>query len=166
MLVTRGLGGVWPSAVVAGLGAYSSAPTPPAPTPSGGGGRHGHRMPSYPKGRWRVDYLEDYLDAIPEVPVLAPAVKKPRRRKTEQLSGPLVTPLDLLTSFGVELKRIEAEPLPVARPMVPVVVSPRRPRVDINLLIQQYRQRAEAVERAERLKRLKQQNAAAFILLL
>jgi hypothetical protein len=153
MLVTRGLGGIRPSAVVFGLGRYSSV-TPPTPTPSGGGGSKG-------KKPWRVDYLEDYPGYIRPAP--APAVTKPpRRRKSVNLTGPNVTPMELLNSLGVALPEfvpeVEASPA--------ILAQPAQIKIDMELLVAQYRARQAELVRIARIERLKRQNAAAFLLLM
>jgi hypothetical protein len=156
MLVTRGLGGIRPSAVVFGLGRYSSV-TPPTPTPSGGGGSKG-------KKPWRVDYLEDYPGYIRPAP--APAVTKPpRRRKSVNLTGPNVTPLELLTSLGVALPEFVPDFAPVT-PAPAILAKPAEIKINLDMLITQYQARMDEAERVERINRLKRQNAAAFLLLM
>lgn len=128
------------------------APTP-TPTPSHGGG--GSKRPKSP---WRVDYLEDYPGYLRPEP--APAVKQPpRRRKSVNLSGPNVTPIELLTSLGVALPQFvpEVEAAPA------ILAQPAEVKINLEILVAQYR--ARQAER-ERVARLKRQNAAAFLLLM
>jgi hypothetical protein len=160
MLVTRGLGGVWPGAVAAGLGSYSGV-IPPEPTPSGGGG--GSKRPA----PWRVDYLEDYPGYYRPEP--APVVNKKARapRKVPQGPAQIVTPWELLNSFGL---KPEQAPV-IARPLVQAPAPAPKPiasRAEALAIIEQFRaaRLAAQLAEAERLRLLRQRNAAAFLLLM
>jgi hypothetical protein len=140
-----------------GAGATPPAPTP---TPSGGGGGGSSKAP------WRVDYLEDYPGYYRPEPV--PVVKKPRKvRKVPQGPAQIVTPWELLNSFGI---KPEQAPV-IARPLVQEPEPPRKPivsRAEALAIIEQFRAARLAAEMAEveRLRLLRQRNAAAFLLLM
>ncbi len=85
--------------------------------------------------------------------------KPPRRRKSVNLTGPNVTPIELLTSLGVALPQFVPEP--EAPPAI--LAQPAEVRINLEILVAQYR--ARQAER-ERVARLKRQNAAAFLLLM
>jgi hypothetical protein len=160
MLVTRGLGGIWPGAVVAGLGSYSGV-IPPEPAPSGGGGS---------KKPWRVDYLEDYPGYYRPEP--APVVKKARApRKVPQGPAQIVTPWELLDSFGIKPEQAPVIARPLVQEPAPKPITSRAEALAImerfraKRLADEMRLAAEMAE-AERLRLLRQRNAAAFLLLM
>ncbi len=137
-----------------------AAPTPTPTPPHGGGG--GSKKPKSP---WRVDYLEDYPAYLRPEP--APVVPKPpRRRKSVNLTGPNVTPLELLTSLGVALPQFVPQINKVEAPAPAILAKPAEIKIDMSALIEAYQARVAEAERIERLNRLKRQNAAAFLLLM
>jgi len=138
-------------------------PPTPTPTPSGGGG-------SKRPAPWRVDYLEDYPGYIRPAPV--PVVKPRAPRKVPPGPAQVVTPWELLNSFGI---KPEAAPV-VARALVPDLepAPPIASRAEALAVIERFRAMRLAADmalaaemaEAERLRLLRQRNAAAFLLLM